>query len=73
METVRVIQIPIVNDDVQERVEDFTVIIVAVDGIYPVNVIRSIAVISISDNDCELLNNILRLFFVHFSVFLTLF
>ena len=76
METVRVIQIPIVNDDVQERVEDFTVMIVAVDGIYPVNVIRSTAVIHISDNDCKLLNIILRLFFLciflYFNPFLTM-
>ena len=49
--TERRVQIVILNDNVLESVEQFSVTIVAVEGVFPVEVIDAVAVVEITDND----------------------
>ena len=49
--TERTVQIVILNDNVVESVEQFSVTIVAVEGLFPVEVIDAVAVVEITDND----------------------
>ena len=49
--TERTVQIVILNDNVLESVEQFSVTIMAVEGLFPVEVIDAVAVVEITDND----------------------
>ena len=61
-ETVKVVQVVIVNDEISERTEEFAVVIMPVEGVFPVEVVesRSEVIIEILDNDREFVNHLLH-------------
>ena len=50
----KVVQIIIVNDNILEHVEEFSVTIEPVPGVFPVAVIDGNVRVELSDNDCKI-------------------